>query len=202
MFAEPIRALVSGPSEASCAPSLGLRGLVGGTDPEAFGRFYNRYYPRVLRFVLYRLSDPAVAEEVANDTFFEFWRRASAFRGASRPSTWLFGIARFKCRASRRDGRRFKRSQFVATEPSVFHRVSDARRFEGRLQARSEMRGALRVIGELPPSQREVAVLAFQGLSTQEIAEDLRIAPGTVKSRLHDARYTLRARCRPDEAKR
>ena len=201
MSAAPIQTYVPEPSAAGRADFSGMLALVGGTDAEAFRRFFDRYYPRVLRFVRFRLSDPEAAEEVANDTFLEFWRRAPAFRSASRPSTWLFGIATFKCRASRRDARRLKRSRFAVTEPSQLTFVPDSRRLEGRLQARSEIRRALQGIDELTPGQRAVAVLAFQGLSTEEIADQLRVAPGTVKSRLHDARLTLRAWCRPEETR-
>jgi len=39
-------------------------------------------------------ADPALAEEILQDTLLVVWRQAGEFRGDSAPRTWLFGIAR------------------------------------------------------------------------------------------------------------
>ncbi|WP_332880971.1 sigma-70 family RNA polymerase sigma factor [Streptomyces sp. NBC_00564] len=55
-----------------------------------------------------------------------------------------------------------------------------------------EKERVLGLIAELPPRQREVLALAYDGRSIQEIAEHLGIKPGTVRSNLRHARETLR----------
>ncbi|MFF3403517.1 RNA polymerase sigma factor [Streptomyces sp. NPDC002659] len=55
-----------------------------------------------------------------------------------------------------------------------------------------EKERVLRLIDQLPPRQREVLALAYDGRSIQEIAEQLGLKPGTVRSNLRHARETLR----------
>lgn len=161
--------------------------------PEDFRGFFALYYPRVLGFVQYRLRDFACAEEVASDALFEFWRRAPSFRGDCRPSTWLFGIASFKCREAHRNRRRLKRAALTPTEPAVLLRILDPVPLERRLEARSEMLWIAQKVRELPAHQRELVEQACEERSTEEIAARLGISMGATKSRLHHVRRVLRA---------
>ena len=83
-------------------------------DEEAFQRFFRLYYGRVHGFVLGRVSDPQLAQEISGDVFFEAWRNAERFRGESRVSSWLFGIAHYRCLAAIR-----KRSAAVRPNPPI-----------------------------------------------------------------------------------
>ena len=161
-------------------------------DAPAFRALFDRYYARLFSFVDRRLTDPTLSEEVVADAFFEVWRGASGFRGASRVSTWLFGIATFKSREADRNRRRLKRAALTAAEPIELQQVSDELDLGARIEARSELRWLRRRLDELPPGQREVARLAGEEQSTDEIAGRLGVSPGTVKSRLSRARRTLR----------
>lgn len=161
-------------------------------DSAAFRALFDRYYTRIFSFVDRRLSDRELSEEVVADAFFEVWRGASAFRGASRVSTWLFGIATFKCREADRNRKRLKRAYVVAAEPSLLQAVSDDREIIDQLEARSDLRWLRRRFDELPSAQREVAELAGEEQSVDEMANRLGVSSGTVKSRLSRARRTLR----------
>ena len=169
-----------------------LIGRIRGRDSSAFRALFDRYYPRVFSFVERRLGDPQLSEEVVADTFFEVWRGAPAFRGASRVSTWLFGITTFKCREADRNRRRLKRAALVLAEPAFLFNVTDDQDILQRLEARSDLRWLRRRFESLPPVQREVAELASQEQSTEEIAGRLGVSAGTVKSRLSRARRALR----------
>ena len=162
-------------------------------DSVAFRTLFDRYYPRLFAFADRRLSDPGLSEEVVADAFFEVWRGASSFRGASRVSTWLFGIATFKCREADRNRRRLKRSRVVAAEPSLLQAVSDDREILDQLEARSDLRWLRHRFDALPEVQREVAELAGQEQSVDEMADRLGVASGTIKSRLSRARRSLRS---------
>ena len=161
-------------------------------DAVAFRTLFDRYYARLLAFCLRRLSDTELSEEVVADTFFEVWRGAVSFRGASRVSTWLFGIATFKCREADRNRRRLKRAHVVAAEPALLQAVSDDREILDQLEARSDLRWLRRRFAALPDVQREVAELAGEEQSVDEMASRLGVSSGTVKSRLSRARRTLR----------
>src|SRR5205814_1785261 len=54
---------------------------------------YFNYYRRLSRFLLRVVRRHDIAEEIINDTMFTVWRKAGNFRGESRVSTWVLGIA-------------------------------------------------------------------------------------------------------------
>lgn len=161
-------------------------------DHAAFRTLFDRYYARLFAFAERRLGDPALSEEVVADAFFEVWRGAPAFRGASRVSTWLFGIATFKCREADRNRRRLKRAYVVSAEPELLQAVSDDREIIDQLEARSDLRWLRRRFDQLPAVQREVAELAGEEQSVDDMASELGVSSGTVKSRLSRARRALR----------
>jgi RNA polymerase sigma-70 factor (ECF subfamily) len=170
-----------------------LLARVRARDSAALRALFQRYHGRVFHFVLRRLRDPELAEEVVADVFFEVWRSVEHFRGASRPSTWIFGIAHFKATGAHRDRSRHKRAAVVPTNVESLHRVADDTDAGARLVAREELRIVRRVLAGLPDDQRQVLELAvFEGLPYEEIAHRLGVPAGTVKTRVARARARLR----------
>lgn len=164
-------------------------------DDAAFKTLFDRYYPRVFSFVNRRLGDAGLAEEVVGDVFFEVWRSAEGFRGASKVSTWLFGIATYKSLEANRNRKRHKRAAVIPTQDEILNRAADEFDTMGQVEARSELRWIRGRIDGLPDGQKQVAVLSlFEGRSNDEIARELGISAGTVKSRLSRARRELRRR--------
>lgn len=163
-------------------------------DEEAYRDLFQRYYPRVFAFVNRRLGNPELSEEAVADTFFEVWRGAASFQGRSRVSTWILGIATFKCREAHRSRSRLKRSAVISTPMEKLAAVADEQDLEARLVARDELRWAKHRIDELPEDQRRVIELSIvEGRSTADVARRLRVSGGTVKSRLSRARRQLRS---------
>jgi RNA polymerase sigma-70 factor (ECF subfamily) len=163
-------------------------------DARAHRVLFDRYYARVFSFLQRRLRDPELAEETAADVFFELWRNAGAFRGASLASTWIFGIAHFKCLEADRRRRRMKRSQVVPTNVEFLHRVADGRSLADNLDARAELRRVALLLQRLPADQRRTIELALvEGLAYDEIATQLGVPEGTIKARVARARARLRS---------
>ena len=165
-------------------------------DSECLRELFDFYLPRVYHFAMRRLGDPSAAEEVASDVFFEVWRSVEAFRGESRVSTWIFGIAHFKCAAALRRRGRLKRASIVPVPDETLANLAEA---PERPEARVDARAALRTVGEqidaLPPDQRRLLEMAWiEGRSYDEIAEQLSVPAGTVKTRVARARARLRER--------
>jgi RNA polymerase sigma-70 factor (ECF subfamily) len=170
-----------------------LLDLIKAQDARAHRALFERYHGRVLSFLQRRLRDRELAEETAADVFFEIWRNAAAFRGASLASTWIFGIAHFKCVGAHRDRKRHKRAAVVPTNVEALHRVADDRDEGERLESRAELRLVQQAIAALPEEQRRVIELALiEGLPYDEIAERLQVPEGTVKTRVARARARLR----------
>jgi RNA polymerase sigma-70 factor (ECF subfamily) len=162
-------------------------------DSGALRTLFQRYHARVFHFVQRRLRDESLAEEVVADVFFEVWRSVDHFAGASRPSTWIFGIANFKSAGAHRDRQRHKRASVIPTKVESLHRMPDRMDPGERLEAREQLGRVARMLAALPDDQREVVELAVvEGLPYEEISARLGVPEGTIKTRVARARARLR----------
>jgi len=164
-----------------------IRAMADG-DIRALNELYARYGPMLLGFLNARVGNREVAEEVLQDVMLAVWEKAHTFEARSKVKTWLLVIARNRAiNATRR-----KQLPVIHLE-DVFSLKSDD---TGPMEAleRHERQDRVRAaIQRLPEGQREVLVLVFyHQLTGAEVAEVLDISEGTVKSRLHRAKETLK----------
>ena len=182
-----------GPTSLALLGDPELIERVKGQDARAHRVLFDRYYARVYSFIQRRLHDPGLAEETTADVFFEIWRNANAFRGASLASTWIFGIAHFKTLEADRHRRRLKRSQVLPTNVEFLHRVPDERDPRDHLDTRAVLQRVEALVQQLPVEQRVTVELALlEGLAYDEIAQRLGVSEGTIKARVARARARLR----------
>ncbi|MEJ0100341.1 MAG: sigma-70 family RNA polymerase sigma factor [Pseudomonadota bacterium] len=155
-------------------------------DRRAFEELYHGYHRRLSRFLLRLAPRFDFAEEIINDTFWVVWCKASEFRGASRVSTWIMGIAYRRAlralRSARQNGASL-RDPLPDEGGSIDYRDSD------------DMQDwVARALGTLPDEQRLALELSyFMGHSCEEIAVITNAPVGTVKARMFHAREKLRA---------
>jgi RNA polymerase sigma factor (sigma-70 family) len=157
-------------------------------DREAFAEVYDRYRPRLVRFVMRLMRRPELAEEVVNDTMIVVWQMAGRFRGASRVSTWILGIAyRTTLKRLRRISTRAEDSldeEIPATDGATPDIALSREQWRERIQ---------RALQQLSPEQRAVVELTFyEGCSYREVAEIVGCPENTVKTRMFHARKRLR----------
>jgi RNA polymerase sigma-70 factor (ECF subfamily) len=154
-------------------------------ERDAMRQFYLLYHRRLARFLARVTQRREIVEEAINDTLLVVWHRARTFRGDSRVSTWVMGIAwRFALKGARREGRYVTCGDVDPVEP-----VADLP-FE-RLETQEWLSAAL---ARLPPEQRAAVDLAYVGgFSCEEIGAIFGCSPNTVKTRLFYARSKLRA---------
>ena len=161
---------------------LELLRLIVLQDRTAFKELYLIYHRRLARFLMRITPQHELIEEVINDTMWTVWQKAASFRGASRVSTWIVGIAyRRALKALRRVGNAMNTSideaALVATQP-----VMDV-----------EREWLQHGLNELPLEQRMVLELAYlMGHSCEEIAEIMQCPANTVKTRMFHAREKMR----------
>ncbi|MGF1551447.1 MAG: RNA polymerase sigma factor [Paracoccaceae bacterium] len=163
-----------------------LDGVAGG-DAAAFRTLFERYYPAVHGFAARITGTPETADEVANDTMMAIWTGAERFRGGSKVSTWIFGIAyRTAHKALRRKG--VERGRVAVDEA---YDLADETALPGETAVyHREVAGAL---AALPTELRTMMQLTYYyGYSVAEVAEVSGCPPGTVKSRMHEARRRLK----------
>lgn len=158
-------------------------------DRGALAALYDRRAPGMLGLGLRILRDRGEAEELLHDVFLEAWKRAGDYdpsRGTVR--TWLMLRMRSRCLDYAKSA---GRSRTHPAGPSLEALAGPAEPPGLGESDRLRVRGAL---ADLSADQRTILELGyFQGLSCSEIAEQLAIPIGTVKSRLHAALTKLRA---------
>ncbi|MDQ3957010.1 MAG: sigma-70 family RNA polymerase sigma factor [Actinomycetota bacterium] len=136
------------------------------------------------------LAEPALAEEVAQDTFLALWRRPGAFdpaRGSLQ--SFLLGVVRNKAVDLVRKEESLRRTRdSLAAEMHVSAASHD---LGDMVEEREDVRTALAGLSDV---QREAIVLAyFGGRTYREVAAELGIPEGTAKTRLRDGLVKLRA---------
>lgn len=159
-------------------------------DRNALSLLYARHSPRLLALVRRVLGDRAAAEDVLHDTFLEAWRRAADY-SSERGSVQAWLAVRARSRAL--DRRRGAARRDLSLPPDVFEEtVTHGTAREEPLYA--EDRGRLQAaLAAMTPEERQVLVLGyFAGLSSREIAHEVKIPIGTVKSRVRSALGKLR----------
>ena len=170
---------------------LALLARVADGDRDAFEILYRRYHRRMLAYLLRVLGGRVEeAEEALDDTFYAAWRGARTFRGGSRVSSWLFGIAYRKGLKTLERHRR--RREVPAEEGAAEPSAPDSPRRD--LERQELARAVAAALAGLPREQRRVVELTYyRGLSYPEISELLGVPVGTVKTRMFHARRRLRA---------
>jgi RNA polymerase sigma-70 factor, ECF subfamily len=173
----------SPPTDDDTERSL-LRRMAGG-DRAALAELYRPYHRRLARFLSRLTRRPDVIDEVINDCFWIVWQKAGSFRGDSRVSTWIFGIA-YRCalKALRQHG----------DDDAGDTAVQDLPDPSADPQAEHELRDWLgKAMARLPNDQRVVLELAYGGgHSLEDIAAIMQCPVGTVKARMFHARVKLR----------
>ncbi len=164
-------------------------------DIVAFNRLVVQHQELVFNVAYRIMGDPAVAEDVAQETFITAYQSLKSFRGGSFKS-WLIRVATNRCYDELR--RRKRRPQtsldeiMDENESFAFLRSPN----EGPEAHRQRVELALVIehcLKGLPDDQRIVTVLGdVEGYDYQEIANITRASLGTVKSRLSRARAKLR----------
>jgi RNA polymerase sigma factor (sigma-70 family) len=158
---------------------------IGKGDQEAFRGLFGRYAPTAKALALRVVRQSHLAEEIVQEAFMALWRNPDGYdqqRGSVK--SWLMGMVHHRAvdfvRREEAHRRRAEQSipDALETEPDPADQVVEE---VGAPLERAAVRSAL---DELPAEQRQVIELMyFGGRSQSQIAADLDLPLGTVKSR-------------------
>jgi RNA polymerase sigma-70 factor (ECF subfamily) len=163
--------------------------LVSG-EVSALGILYERYGEVVYRFALRILGNAQEAEDLTQEVFLTLWRNQSYDPKRGSMLAFLNTLTRSKSidryrqrQAQWRSLEKLGKSDFLEPRNDLMDKLALK---ETSFQVREAM-------ATLPTHQRIVLEMAyFDGLSQSEIAEDLKIPLGTVKSHKRNALLKLR----------
>lgn len=157
-------------------------------DQRAVGELYDRHSHLLFGLLVRILHERAEAEEVLQEVFVQAWTRADTYE-ASRgtPAGWLCGIARNRAidrlRARARGVRTLEHVSVPASPETPEALASTSQR----------QRDVHLALNALPREQRELIERAyFTGSTQSEMATELGLPLGTVKTRVRAGLQTLR----------
>lgn len=170
----------------------------GGDAAAAVSRLLAEHGGRIYGLALRLCASPEEAEDLVQEVFLQAYRRWETFEGRSRPTSWLYTIARRACQRMhrRRAGEPERLEPLADLLPGRAETVADLEALGGpertlrRLEAEATVERAL---ATLPMAFRLPLVLTdVAELSIAETAEVLGLLPATVKTRVHRARLKVR----------
>jgi RNA polymerase sigma-70 factor (ECF subfamily) len=151
-------------------------------------------YPAAFRTACLLLRDPVDAQDAVQEAFLRVWRFRDAVPAGDGRRAWLYRVVTNTCLSKLRSDAGRKRNVLADGEPLLEYvqaPAGDPHRAAELSELATDVLAALAV---LPESLRVPVVLRwYAGLSEQEVAVAIKRRPGTVKSRLHQAKQLLAA---------
>src|SRR3954465_5339493 len=191
------------------APDATADGLAQETDEVLLGRYrdegrpadfdalVHRYERELFRYLARYLGDPALADDVFQNTFLQVHLKRGLYEDGRPVRPWLYSIATHQAIDTLRKAGRQATISLDQRGPSAGESdpgalvdllVSETPGPLANLQGEERKGWGRASIARLPEALRQTLILAyFQDLKYREIAEILKIPVGTVKSRLHAA---------------
>jgi RNA polymerase sigma-70 factor (ECF subfamily) len=156
-------------------------------DSTAATLLAERLSGKLYRYFLAQVREPALAEDLLQDSWLRIHKSRHTYRPAEPLLPWVFAIARRvqvdRYRKNKRIGRHEVQKDFVEDIPVVAPQKSPT----------DALPDLAELLKTLPPQQREtVLLLKVSGLSLEEVSRATGVSVGAVKQRAHRAYENLR----------
>lgn len=158
-------------------------------EPDAWDVLFRRYQLPLYVYVFELVHDEQAALDLVQETFISATRHIGGLRDDGKFGSWLFGIAHQKCiQCWRKQNRESIAMEELADAPLEFE--NDPSDLLIREEEEAEF---MRLLNQLPLPQRSALLLHFvEDFSLEEISQITGSNLGTVKSRLHYAKKSLK----------
>ena len=166
----------------------------------SFAKIFSFFAPRLRSYALKQMGNEALAMELVQDTMSNVWQKSHLFnREKGSPSTWIFTIAR-NIRFDMLRKQRNRKEDVCSDDlwPILCEQTPDKN--EVSLDHQVTMDEIHLLLESLPEKQRLVIeAIYIEGKSQQEVADELDIPLGTVKSRTRLALQRLKEMLKDDD---
>lgn len=148
-------------------------------DPDAFASLYDTYRHGIQRYILIRVADPELAEDLTSLVFLKAWENMNTFRiGRSLFGAWLYRIAHNAVIDHYRT-----RKTVVSLEDAAPLELSYADEIDRKLDIQILAQELIQGLKVLTGTQQEVLILRFiLGYTTPEIAQSLHKQQGAIRA--------------------
>ncbi len=156
-------------------------------NEQAYARLYSEYFPKISRFVAYRVSHKETAEDLVAEIFIKAWETLQGSNEISSFNAWIFTIARNKVidhyRTKKEFTDLFELENLIEYEDGIVEAIDLDIASKKFLQAAEY----------LAPDQQQVVRLKFlEDLNNEEIAAIMDKTPGTIRVIQHRALTALK----------
>ncbi len=161
-------------------------------DQSAWDQIVRQHWRKVFNLAYKFVGRHDEAEDLTQEIFLKIFRALHTFDRRANFQTWLISISRNLCIDHYRSVRKERETMARDVDASDLSPVSRERDPHGQLEQRDLKHLIKMALDELPSSLREAVVLRdLQEFSYQEIAGQLGLPEGTVKSRINRGRIEL-----------
>jgi len=171
-----------------------------GDEVDQFAKLVDTHREKLYRVAFRMAGDPDDAQDLLQDALIEAYRSFRKFRQGTYFDKWLYRIMTNtfidRQRQKKRAGRILSLDESADGEDSASREVADPESDPSRIMLRDELTEPLqKALDSLGPEFRMVIILAdIEEFSYEEISAMMNVPVGTVRSRLHRARASVRAK--------
>jgi len=163
--------------------------LLQADDAETVKKLFYQYYPFLCQNIYRIVKDQAIAEDLAQDTFFKFWNKRNDLKIETSVKAYLRRMAINEAFYYLRKNKKFQKE-----EVSVLEFVASTNNVEEQILHQELSDKIMVAINLLPPRCQEVFKLSrFEDLTYKEIAARLDISIKTVENQMGKALKVLKA---------
>ena len=154
-----------------------------------FGQLFQSHTPNLQDFALQLTRDKNDAEDLFQDTVYKAMRYRHLYQPKTNLQAWLMTIMR---NTFINEWRKRKRKQQAAELqiPGVTLTQTSATRNDG--ESKVTMQELMKSMDQLEEGLSKPFLMAFRGYKYEEIATEMDLPLGTIKSRIHQARKLLK----------
>ena len=155
----------------------------------AFNTIYAQYSKPLYVYLLHKLKDPEVCNDVLQEIFISLWEKREQLNIEISIKAYLYQAARYKIIDLYRQDTKYQKYladlvEFMTIDESV---ITD------RIDNRKKLQEIELAVHKLPEKMREIFVMSrYEHQSTREIADKTKLSPQTVKNQLTKALRILR----------
>lgn len=163
--------------------------LLRSDDPETVKKLFYQYYPFLCQNIYRIVKDKAIAEDLAQDTFFKFWDKRNELKIEISVKAYLRRMAINEALYYLRKNKKFQKE-----EVSILEFVETTNTVEEQILHQELSDKIMAAINLLPPRCQEIFKLSrFEELTYKQIATRLEISIKTVENQMGKALKVLRA---------
>jgi len=160
---------------------------------DAFSSFYDRLSANVYGLALKICTNPALAEEVASDTFLQVWQQATRYASSrGKVITWVLTITRSRALDALR-----RNAKHASCDELDFDTLTDESKDSDMplkiLESLEDKSAIYNALEKLNTEQQQLLSLAFfRGLSHSEISKLTGLPLGTTKTKIRSAMQKIK----------